>query len=101
MEEQTYSTLYLGYPFYSRDDTDIHNDYHNKDCPPMRALYRFHLPDPIMFQEDIRVTLQQIGSCHAGIFERQDDVASVAYWYQTEPHQSFGSLPLAQERWPR
>ena len=101
MEEQTYSTLYLGYPFYSRDDTDIQNDYHNADCPPMRAFYRFHLPDPIMFQEDIRVTLQQIGSCHAGIFERQDDVATVAYWYQTEPHQEFRPLPSAQERWPR
>lgn len=101
MEEQTYSALYLGYPFYSRDDTDIHNDYHNEECPPMRALYRFHLPDPIVFQEDIRVTLQQIGSCHAGIFERQDDVASVAYWYQTEPHQEFRLLPPAQERWPR
>lgn len=101
MTEQTYCTPYLGYPFYSRIDDDIQNDYHNDDCPPMRALYRFHLPDPVCFQQDIKVTVQQIGSCHAGIFERQDDVSSVAYWYQTEPHEAFLHLPPARARWPR
>ncbi len=101
MEEETYCTPFLGYPFYSRHDRRIKNDYHNDDCPPMRALYRFHLPDPICFAENLRVTMQQIGSCHRGIFERQDDVATVAYWYQQEPHQPFHTLPGWKERWPR
>lgn len=101
MTEQTYNTPFLGYPFYSNTDRGIVNDYHNDDCPPMRAFYRFHYPDPIHFESDIRVTLQQIGSCHAGIFERQDDVSSVAYWYQTEPHGAFPALVPARERWPR
>ena len=101
MTEQTYSTPFLGYPYYSRHDTRIHNDYHNDDCPPMRGLYRFHIPDPVCFESDIKVTLQQIGSCHAGIFERRDDVATVAYWYQTEPHGEFPKLPERKERWPR
>ncbi len=101
MEEQTYSTPYLGYPFYARKDDEIHNDYHNDDCPPMRGLYRFHLPDPVCFEEEIKVTLQQIGSCHSGIFERQDDVTTVAYWYQTEPHVRFAPLADRRERWPR
>lgn len=101
MVEQTYSTPYLGYPFYSKSDDSVYSAYHNDDCPPMRGLYRFHIPDPIFFREDIRVTLQQIGSCHRGIFERQDDVASVAYWYQTEPHGVFPELPAGKERWPR
>lgn len=101
MREQTYCTPFLGYPFYSRTDDDIQNDYHNDDCPPMRALYRFHLPDPVFFEQDIRVTVQQIGSCHGGIFERQDDISSVAYWYQTEPHQAYPALPAARKRWPR
>ena len=101
MVEQTYSTPFLGYPFYSRHDEGVHNDYHNDDCPPMRGLYRFHLPDPICFESDLKVTLQQIGSCHSGIFERQDDVATVAYWYQTEPHASFPQLPDRRGRWPR
>ena len=35
------------------------------------------------------------------LFERQDDVASVAYWYQAEPHNSFPELPGKEDRWPR
>lgn len=53
------------------------------------------------FDEDIRVTIQQIGVCHKGLFERQDDVSSVAYWYQSEPHQPFPKLLSKEERWPR
>ncbi|WP_379707388.1 glycoside hydrolase family 172 protein [Mediterraneibacter gnavus] len=101
MSEQTYNTPFLGYPFYSKADTGIQNNYHNDDCPPMRAFYRFHYLDPIHFETDIRVTLQQIGSCHAGIFERQDDIASVAYWYQVEPHMKFQKLAAPKDRWPR
>ncbi len=99
--EKTYSGPYLGYPFYSKEDVDIFSPYHNQDCPPMRGLYRFHIPDPIYFKREIKVTLQQIGSCHAGMFERQDDVSSVAYWYQTEPHVPFPLLAKRQDRWPR
>lgn len=99
--EHTYTTQYLGYPFYSKSDTAIHNPYHNDDCPPMRAFYRWHLPDPIFFQRDLRVTVQQIGVGFGGLFERQDDLSSVAFWYQTEPHGAFASLPAPKERWPR
>lgn len=98
--EQTYCTPFLGYPFYSRHDT-VHNDYHNDDCPPMRGFYRWHIPDPIHFETDLRVTLQQIGVCHRGLFERRDDVSSVAYWYQLDPHAPFPALPAPEARWPR
>lgn len=57
--------------------------------------------DPVLFDEDIRVTIQQIGSCHKGNFERQDDVCSVAYWYQAEPHIPFAPLMAKEDRWPR
>ena len=57
--------------------------------------------DPVLFEEDLKVTIQQIGVYHGGLFERQDDVATVAYWYQTEPHQAFGALMERRERWPR
>lgn len=99
--ENTYCTPFLGYPYYSRHDDAIHNDYHNDDCPPMRGFYRWHIMDPIYFAKEIRVTLQQIGVCHGGLFERQDDVASVAYWYQLEPHIPFAKLPSKEYRWPR
>lgn len=99
--EQTYCTPFLGYPFYSRHDTTAHNDYYNDDCPPMRGFYRWHIPDPIHFEQDIKVTLQQLGVCHRGLFERQDDVATVAYWYLDKPYTDFPPLPSKEYRWPR
>ncbi len=98
--EQTYCTPYMGYPFYSRDD-DYRNEFFHSECPPMRAFYRLHIPDPIQFETDLRVTLQQIGANEHGLFERQDDVSSVAYWYQTEPHNPFPALPDEKARRPR
>ncbi|MCD2345843.1 glycoside hydrolase family 172 protein [Clostridium guangxiense] len=99
--ENTYCTPFMGYPFYRDKDEDIHNAYHNNDCMPMRGMYRWHIMDPIRFEEDLKVTIQQIGVCHKGLFERQDDVSTVAYWYQSEPHNSFKELPSKEERWPR
>lgn len=101
MYETNYSTPYLGYPFYANKDEGVNNPYHNDDCPPMRGFYRWHIADPVFFEEDLRITLQQIGLCHRGLFERQDDVASVAYWYQNEPHVPFPVLLPKEERWPR
>ena len=67
----------------------------------MRAFYRWHLPDPIYFHSDLKLTVQQIGVSYGGLFERQDDLSSVAYWYQSEPHKAFRELLPACERWPR
>ena len=39
--------------------------------------------------------------CHKGLFERRDDVSSVAYWYQTLPHEPFAPLPAKEDRHPR
>lgn len=99
--ENTYCTPFMGYPYYSHHDTDVHNFYHNDDTMPQRGFYRWHIVDPILFEEDLRVTIQQIGTCHKGNFERQDDVATVAYWYQSEPHQPFTPLMEKEDRWPR
>ena len=99
--EQTYCTPYLGYPFHSTHDRRVYNPYHEDDCPPMRAFYRWHVQDPIFFKESLSVTIQQIGVSHGGLFERQDDISSVAYWYQTEPHVPFSRLPEVAERHPR
>jgi len=74
---------------------------HNDDQMPQRSFYRWHLLDPILFEKDLKVTLQQIGVSHGGLFERQDDVATTAYWYQTHPHVPFAPLMPRKERWPR
>lgn len=99
--EQTYTTPFLGYPYYSRHDDLVNNLYHNDDCPPMRGFYRWHVMDPVFFDEELKVTVQQIGVGHKGLFERQDDLSSVAYWYQKEPHNVFLKLPEKEKRWPR
>ncbi|WP_373159926.1 DUF2961 domain-containing protein, partial [Bifidobacterium longum] len=69
--------------------------------PPLESAYRWHIPDPIYFERDLRVEWQQIGTEEAGNFERQDDVATVAYWYQSEPHKPFAPIGDRAFRRPR
>ncbi|NSW56846.1 MAG: DUF2961 domain-containing protein [Armatimonadetes bacterium] len=58
------------------------------------GMYRWHIMDPIRFEEDLRVTIQALGwrSDHRYL-PLQDDIASVAYWYQTLPTAPFPQLP--------
>jgi hypothetical protein len=49
------------------------------------GMYRWHIPDPIRFQEDIRVTIQALGwRTDRRYLPLQDDIASTAFWYQRE-----------------
>ena len=58
------------------------------------GLYRWHIPDPIRFNHDLRVTIQDLGWQSGGRYlPLMDDISSVAYWYQTEPHKRFPELP--------
>jgi hypothetical protein len=58
------------------------------------GLYRWHIPDPIRFEKDLRVTIQALGWQEGGRYlQLQDDISSVAFWYQKEPHQKFPPLP--------
>lgn len=62
------------------------------------GLYRWHIVDPIRFKQDLRVTIQALGwrSQLNGMrryLPMQDDIASTAFWYQTEPHAPFPTLP--------
>ena len=92
---------FLGYPYYSHHDDSVHNDYHNDDCPPMRGVYRWHIMDPIHFGRGFKSDAAADRRLSQGLFERQDDVATVAYWYQAEPHGAFSPLPDREYRWPR
>jgi hypothetical protein len=58
------------------------------------GLYRWHITDPIRFQRDLRVTIQALGWRSYGRYlPLQDDIASVAYWYQRLPTAPFPELP--------
>jgi hypothetical protein len=58
------------------------------------GLYRWHIVDPIRFNSDLRVTIQGLGWRNNGRYlPLMDDIASVAFWYQREPHAAFPKLP--------
>ena len=58
------------------------------------GAYRFHIADPIRFAENLRVTIQALGWRDGGRYlPLQDDIASVAFWYQTLPTAPFPALP--------
>jgi hypothetical protein len=57
------------------------------------GLYRWHIPDPVRFEQDLKVTIQALGWQSGGRYLLlQDDIASVAFWYQKEPHAKFPAL---------
>ena len=58
------------------------------------GLYRFHVMDPVRFEQDLRITIQALGWRSGGRYlPQQDDMASVAFWYQTLPTAPFPALP--------
>jgi hypothetical protein len=62
------------------------------------GMYRWHIMDPIRFQQDLKVTIQALGwrsplEGKSRYLPLQDDIASTAFWYQTEPHIPFPKLP--------
>ena len=62
-------------------------------CQKRFGLYRFHIADPIRFNSDLRVTIQALGWREGGRYlPMQDDIASVAFWYQTLPTAPFPVL---------
>ncbi len=62
------------------------------------SLYRWHVTDPVRFEQDLCVKIQSIGWKSQGRYNpQQDDMASVAYWYQTLPTAPFPELPSRDE----
>ncbi len=57
-------------------------------------LYRWHITDPVYFDENIRVTIQALGwRSGKRYLPLQDDIASVAYFYLDKPVDIRGTLP--------
>ncbi|WNF00692.1 DUF2961 domain-containing protein [Streptomyces luomodiensis] len=96
----TFSAPYFGYPQYETRDVSQGAPYATA-MAPHHGLYRWHLADPVYFAQDLKVTLQQIGQVGTGLFERSDDVSSVAYWYQHGGAVAAPAFPSRAERTPR
>jgi hypothetical protein len=66
------------------------------------GMYRWHVMDPIRFENELKVTIQALGwrnktSLGLRYLPLQDDIASVAFWYQVEPHSPHPTLPGKDE----
>lgn len=58
------------------------------------GLYRWHILDPVRFEKDLKVTIQDLGWRHDGRYNNQkSDISSTTFWYQVEPHAKFPALP--------
>jgi hypothetical protein len=92
-----------GFPeIYSSPYSGCTLDHKGQDGPPKWSLYRWHIMDPVSFHSDLKVTIQALGWWPNGRYQPlADDIASVAYWYQREPHAPFPAFPPLPARWPR
>lgn len=94
---KTTSTPYFGVPYF--DQWGIVGGH--------TSAYRWHLSDPIVFNKGIKVTLEHFGWIapdenpnykSTSWNEREDDYASVAFWYQTGEPTFTARAPHAKER---
>lgn len=84
---QEFSSPYSGMPQVIRPD-GVYNSQQRF------TLYRWHITDPIRFEKDLKVTIQALGWRSGGRYlPLQDDISSVVFWYQKEPHAPFPKLP--------
>ena len=90
-EYTVFSGPYTGLPQVIRGDGHYSN-------AQRFGLYRWHIADPIRFDKDLKVTIQDLGWHSDGRYmPLQDDIATVAFWYQSEPHGAFPVFPSKDE----
>jgi len=89
---------FFGCTYMSGDPSDLGTRY---------SLYRWHIADPIRFTKSIRFEIEHTGWISAdetesgevdGHVEREDDVATVAFWYQVGQPKRFAPIPPLKER---
>jgi hypothetical protein len=86
-EYTEFCSLYTGLPQVIRGDGHY-------DVMQRFGLYRWHITDPVRFEKNLKITIQSLGWRHDGRYlPQQNDIASVVFWYQAEPHASFPPLP--------
>lgn len=60
-----------------------------EDRKPYQVSYNFCLTNPVHFRKSVLVSIE-----HGHGNQMCNEFASTAYWYQFEPHRSFGVLPV-------
>jgi len=90
-----YSTPFLGLPQVIKPDGLYQSQ-------QRFGMYRWHVQDPIRFEEDLKVTIQALGwrsrnEDKMRYLPLQDDIASTSLWYQSEPHAPFPKIGDAND----
>lgn len=87
---RTFTTPYSGLPQVIKPDGVYRSQ-------QRFGMYRWHITDPVRFESDLKVTIQALGwrteKKDRRYLPLQDDIASVAFWYQTLPTAPFPPLP--------
>lgn len=91
-------TPYFGTPYLSHSKRDVGQ---------MSSCYRWHVADPIVFNKSLRVAIETMGFANRDenpeanprkYDKREDDVSSVAYWYQIGPSKKFAETTTPEQR---
>jgi len=69
----------------------------NLDQNNFVSMYRWHLPDPIYWQKEARITIQQI-AWKDGLAETQDDWSTATFWYEPVPSAPLPVMPGVEAR---
>jgi len=89
---------YSGCVYMGKGEEDLGQKY---------TLYRWHILDPVRFTKSFRFEIEHTGWISAdesetgavdGHVEREDDMATVAFWYQQGQPKRFTVLPSCEER---
>ncbi|MCG8557922.1 MAG: DUF2961 domain-containing protein [Proteobacteria bacterium] len=91
-----YTTAYAGVPEIQRPDGVYRSQ-------QRFGMYRWHIVDPVRFEKRLKVDIQALGwrdfghwggdSGQRRYLPLQDDISTVAFWYQTLPTVPFPRLP--------
>jgi hypothetical protein len=61
------------------------------------SMYRWHLPDPIAWKKECRITIQQI-AYQDGLRETSDDWSCATFWYEPVPSAKLPAMPDLKAR---
>jgi len=105
----TGSEDYVGLAFGIQDESFLHHgcSYREKSDDADTgavSIYRWHLADPIVCLDSMRIAIQQIGhrptykaktidDYKAELYERQDDWSCAAFWYEAAPSTPVPACP--------
>ncbi len=63
------------------------------------SMYRWHLPDPIAWRKEARITIQQLtGMPGKGLVETRDDWSCATFWYEPLPSAALPPMPGVKAR---